>query len=459
MCANVSGATGAPALVVTRTSDWVASIQNVSSSKTTSKDNFVCKTLASVRKKTKAHMANLFLTKFAKKAAVVVPDVPQIAPAAPVRPEKPMRASTVSTTETTEILIGPPQLSATPGQTVVPPKAAHVSPPMFQDESVKRIEAYLTGPSASAVLCLTGPSGCGKTYLIDFVAQKLGLAVNTWHGDDDDFEELFKRPLAGRRIVVLDEIAEAVDLARVLRVRGIITTTDPYDGAMRSLRKKVDLLYMRAYTASNVATIVSTLCNTSYDIGLTVAAQCGQDVRYGITMLRFAIQTKRAKREGHKSILTSHDAHFSLFRDVSDAFGGQPRTGIQSADMFLYTTMMQANLPDRTSSIARLAKAEDAFAHIDVLDIEVPTENVLDLVHICIGACTVPVRTQLQMPKMPSRGSRETVLRTAAGSLTLDAIQNFERIAAFDMPDRLTASSQYYHADAEVRAARKRPWK
>lgn len=401
-------------------------------------------------------MANLFLTKFAKKPPIIVA---QDAPAITIhsaKPAQPVHAPSISPTTTNAPAVVVEQ-SKFASQKV--PQPTLLAKPLYQDDVCKRIEAYITGREASCVLCLVGPAGCGKTYAIDYVASKLGLCVNTWHGDEDEYDQLFKRPLAGRRIVVLDEISEAVDLDKVLHVRGILTTTDAYDGVMRSLRKKVDLLAMKAYTTSNVATIVSSACNTSYDIGLTVAAQCAQDIRYGITMLRFAIQTKRAKKEGDKSILTAHDAQFSLFRDVSEAFSGHPRNGVQSSDMFLYTAMMQGNLAERTSNINRLVSASDTFAHIDVLDINVPTENVLDIAHQCIVTTTVAVRAQLQMPKMPSQGSRASVLRTAAGSLTLDAIENFERIAAFNMPDRLTATSEYYHPDADIRAARKRPWK
>lgn len=333
--------------------------------------------------------------------------------------------------------------------------------PYFQDEAIRAVHAYIRGDKVhDKALCLAGPPGSGKTMTVHYVAELLGRKVVTFHGDEDeDIDALLRSSsLFGPRLIVVDEVSQSVPLAKLLAQRAVLTTTDLYDGVMKTMRTKVHVVRMHVYSPNEVTAI---LCKKfpqiSVEVGATVASQCGTDIRYAENMLTYALATAKAKKPGHKTVLTPSDAQFDLFKDVERAFAGHQNSGIQSGDFFMYSSMLQANAPVRAKKLVRVM---DGFAHLDVMDasLEFTSEQLMDATATVL-ALTQPAPKPITMPMFPNPGNKIKNLQAAADSRSHDAVSLYERIAAMNVSGRVTKAHAWYHEDADIRALRKTPFK
>lgn len=329
--------------------------------------------------------------------------------------------------------------------------------PLFQDETLRALSAYVNG-TPTKVLCLVGPPGIGKSACVAYIANQYEKQIVTWDEDDDLAECLRTSSLRGPRLVVVDDAPVPASLVPLLlSQRAILLTTDLYDGPFHGLRHKLQLVRLHVYTAFEVASILKQRFSVSGEVLLAVANVCAPDVRYSETTLGYALSTAKAKRPGHKSILTVKDLNFDLFADVQRAFQGQHTSGVQSGDYFMYLAMLQTNAPVRAT---RLVKLLDGFSTLDILETSksFSMEALHDFTASTLTAYTQPKSISLDMPKIPNPGSRATILKRAADTQSNDVETMYARIRSMDIPDRITAKHPWYDPDPDVRAARKRPF-
>jgi len=319
----------------------------------------------------------------------------------------------------------------------------------FQDAAQKAVYAYLTG-TPSKVLCLVGPPGCGKSECIRSVAKLLQRDVLLL---DEDDEMSTSRTLKGPSVWVLEEPEKTPDLKKILSTRTILVTTDLY-GTFKSIKDKLQIVKLNVYTPSEVCAILQDCYSVSLDVLKAVSTVCGSDIRYAKTLLDYALQTAKAKQPGHKSIVTSKDLAFDLFKDAEAAFQKKGISGLQSSDLFLYVNLLQTNCVLRTKKVTKVL---DAFSVFDVIETkqELPSTDLHTLLEETLLS---PLPGTLSMPKIPNPGKKFASLKIAGNTLSNDYCVAIERIACMDIPARCTSKHPWYHEDPDIRALRKCPY-
>lgn len=331
---------------------------------------------------------------------------------------------------------------------------------LFQDSALKAVHTYWTG-TPSKVLCLYGPPGCGKTECVNVVAKHLGRTVfdrseeePTGHTGSTGSSHTSSQSLRGPSCFILDEPDESLDLDNLLKTKTIVLTTDIYDGPLKHCRQKLQIVNLHRYTASEVCMILRQTYTVSSDVLSAIANVSGTDIRYAKILLDYALATAKAKRPGHKTIVTTKDLSFDLFADAENAFQKLPTSGLQSADFFLYLNLLQTNCVLRTKKVTKVL---DAFSIVDVVESrqELPMQDLHTLVEYSL---LDPLPGSLSMPKIPNPGKKMDLLKLAGDTRSNEYATCVERIACMNVPDRITKKHEWYHESADVRALRKAPY-
>ncbi len=286
-----------------------------------------------------------------------------------------------------------------------------------QDSIMKSLYQYVTG-SPSKVVCLTGPTGSGKTFVLERIATILNRRVVYLNDDDDEtsstsFSSLTSNSLQGQCLFVYDEPEGSLskDLVVLLKARVVLVTTDLY-GPLSGIKAKLQVLRMNAYTEGQKVQILRQSFDVSEPVLKIIAEACGQDIRYGLRLLGYALQTAKAKRPGHKTIVGPKDVSFDLFSDTANAFAKRPTTGVQGDDLFLYTSMLQTNCILRTKKVTKVL---DAFSVFDVIETRkvCPTDMLVGLLETSL---LDPIaKDNLEMFKVPNPGKKMSSLRDLSG--------------------------------------------
>lgn len=349
-------------------------------------------------------------------------------------------------------------------------EAIEQNAPLFQIDVLKKLYSHITSTDIpKKPLLLIGPSGTGKTACLEYIAKQVKREITTFYGDEEETVDLFLNTSGlerTKRLYVFDSIEtyETTDLSKhfdlLLKKRAILVSTDAYDC---SIRNKCHILRMNILTPRQIADILQKTYPEIPEASLIfVASSCKQDIRYAFNMLAYATSTAKAKKEHHKRIITEQDLRYDLFGTTYNVLAqGKPISGIQSADLFMFSSMLQSNSYQWSKQVH---KGLDSFCMYDIMENKhhFSVDDLNSYLDTTVKAQNnFKKEQQLQMPSHLSIKKKFGLLSASenihdniqtADVLTMHDKLNVLRVYA---PDRISKGSLYYHENQDVRNYRK----
>ncbi|MDP7323834.1 MAG: replication factor C large subunit [Candidatus Woesearchaeota archaeon] len=267
-----------------------------------------------------------------------------------------------------------------------------------QDEAVKTLKDFITNykTQKKKAILLYGPSGTGKTSSTYAVAKELNLELIEINASDTRNKEQIENKVGGAskqmslfskgKIILIDEvdglsgmkdrggIPTIIKLIQTSTFPFVLTTTNPWDRKLSSLRKKTEMVKYDSLTPQSLVTLLKDIAEKEkLDIKESslkmLARMSAGDARAAITDLETASYEtdnlaelgERLKEESIKTALTK------IFKttDPNIAIAAFDNVKEDLNDQLLW---LDENLPSEYDKPEDLARAYDKLSKADIFN-------------------------------------------------------------------------------------------
>lgn len=345
----------------------------------------------------------------------------------------------------------------------------------YENPIIVSLTNYLQG-TTNCPIFLVGSSGSGKTFCIENAAKACNFEVRIFDPDEEEDIRTFLETGSlhtCKTLYVFDRIEEyqgtqTKDLGKyILKINKkiVLTTNDLYE-CSKTVRDAATILKMPQLTESQFCSILQRFALEELHVEVPLNAlqnaflQSPTDIRYAKTMLQYAIDTSKAKKPGHKSVMVAQDIQYDLFGSLQKCLTKDVSfSGIQSNDLFLLSSMIQSNTPKFSSKITPCFDALSMFNIMETTN-GFYTDFLGDFLFqtvITFKLSSQPIR--LEMPKIvnvSAKLQRQLQLASKLNSLEITNVYDTLNVIRLQVPPKLTSKNLWYDEDPEIREIRKK---